>query len=165
MKNFWKQISIFGGVVVLAAIIILVYFYQSGVGSKWTVYKLNGEETVAMTPADISELKTILNQVEKSKATQEEIDNYINANEWTGFVFSNDEIGTVFSFSSNLNMLAVYQSDWEANVVSIEENTSSTITKEQTQEIVEKIDLSNFTFYTCTPEQLESINKIYNNYF
>lgn len=166
MKNFWKHTLIFLAVIVIAAGIIIGVFYDRGVvGSEWTVYELGKENYTSISKSDVQKMEKVLEEIENKPATQEQIDEYTNTAEWTGFIFSNDKTSTVYSFSSNLGILAVYKADKIAQTQSIDIDSDPAEIEAKAEKIAGEVDVSDFSFYQCTEEEITQIKTIYEEYY
>lgn len=166
MKPFWKHTLIFLSVILIVAGIIIGVFYARGlVGGEWSVYEFSGENYTSLSKSDARKMKKLLEEINNTPATQEQIEEYTNATEWTGFIFSNDKTSTVYSFSNNLNILAVYQADKIAQTQSIDIESNPELAESQAEEIAKEVDVSDFSFYQCTKEEIEEIKAIYENYY
>ncbi|MDL2324108.1 hypothetical protein LJC61_03010 [Ruminococcaceae bacterium OttesenSCG-928-A16] len=154
MKTFWKQTAWFGGVLVAVAAIVLIFFYANGVGSHWVLHQLGAETDKRIVGGDTKTLQNIIAECEQTPATKAQIEEYTTTSEWSGFVFTNTTTRTVYAFSQNLGMMAVYQ-----------EPEAALPQSGNTQDPLLEIEEANFSYYQCKEEALQKIEGMYTKYF
>lgn len=163
MKTFWRQVTVFSGVVAVVALAVFLFFYFNGVGSYWVAHQQGGQTDKNLIGSDIASLAKIIRECEQTPATEEQIEEYTTTDEWQGYIFIDTKANKVFAFSQNFEMLAIYRPPATTTTVSHIPNSSADGEADSTT--LPEINYEYFSFYQCTPEFLQQVEKIYSKYY